>query len=38
MEIRFEHGIKETAAMQTEELRSSFLIEKLMQDDKIIYF
>ncbi|MGN6215097.1 5-dehydro-4-deoxy-D-glucuronate isomerase [Parafilimonas sp.] len=35
MEIRFEHGIKETAAMQTEELRSSFLIEKLMQDDKI---
>lgn len=35
MEIRFEHGIKETAAMQTEELRSSFLVEKLMQDDKI---
>ncbi|SFP86334.1 5-dehydro-4-deoxy-D-glucuronate isomerase [Parafilimonas terrae] len=35
MEIRFEHGIKETAAMQTEELRSSFLVDKLMQDDKI---
>ena len=39
MEIRFEHGIKETSRMQTEELRSAFLVEKLMSDDaiKLVY-
>jgi len=39
MEIRFEHGIKETSRMQTEELHSAFLVEKLMSDDaiKLVY-
>jgi len=39
MEIRFEHGIKETGGMQTEELRSAFLVDKLMNDDaiKLVY-
>jgi 4-deoxy-L-threo-5-hexosulose-uronate ketol-isomerase len=36
MEIRFEHSKKEVSRMTTEELRESFLIEQLMQDDKLI--
>lgn len=33
MEIRFQHSPKETAAMNTEALRSNFLLENLMQED-----
>src|ERR1700743_3209797 len=36
MEIRFEHSPKEVRGMTTEELRSAFLTEPLMQDDKVI--
>jgi 4-deoxy-L-threo-5-hexosulose-uronate ketol-isomerase len=36
MEIRFEHSKKEVSGMTTEEIRESFLIEQLMQDDKLI--
>lgn len=35
MEIRFEHSPKEVSGMNTSELRSAFLSEKLMQDDTI---
>jgi 4-deoxy-L-threo-5-hexosulose-uronate ketol-isomerase len=35
MEVRFESSPNEVARMQTAELRSHFLIEKLMVDDKI---
>jgi 4-deoxy-L-threo-5-hexosulose-uronate ketol-isomerase len=35
MNIRFEHGAKEVKSMSTEELRSSFLISNLMQDDTL---
>jgi 4-deoxy-L-threo-5-hexosulose-uronate ketol-isomerase len=35
MEIRFEHSPKEVQGMTTDELRSSFLTDKLMQDDNI---
>ena len=35
MEIRFQNSPKETAAMNTEELRQSFVCQSLMQDDKI---
>ena len=35
MEIRFQNSPKETAAMQKEELRKTFVCESLMQDDKI---
>jgi 4-deoxy-L-threo-5-hexosulose-uronate ketol-isomerase len=39
MEIRFESGRKETARMDTKELRGQFLIEGLMTDDtvKLVY-
>ena len=35
MEVRFQNSPKETASMSTSELRSNFLIENLMVDDKI---
>ena len=35
MEIRFQNSPKETAAMNTGELRSNFVCESLMQDDKL---
>jgi 4-deoxy-L-threo-5-hexosulose-uronate ketol-isomerase len=35
MEIRFEHSKKEVSRMTTEELREAFLVEQLMQDDKL---
>jgi len=35
MEIRFEHSPKEVRGMTTEELRSSFLTDKLIQEDAI---
>ncbi|MBS7566670.1 5-dehydro-4-deoxy-D-glucuronate isomerase [Mucilaginibacter sp. Bleaf8] len=35
MEIRFEHSQKEVSRMTTEELREAFLVESLMQDDKL---
>jgi len=35
MEVRFQNSPKETAAMNTEELRASFLIENLMVEDQI---
>lgn len=35
MELRFEHSKKEVSRMTTEELRESFLVEKLMQDDQL---
>ncbi|RFM28599.1 5-dehydro-4-deoxy-D-glucuronate isomerase [Deminuibacter soli] len=35
MEIRFQNSPKETSRMNTAELRSNFLIEKLMQDDQV---
>lgn len=35
MEIRFEHSPKEVSRMTTEELREAFLVERLMQDDKL---
>jgi len=35
MEIRFQNSPKETASMQKEELRKTFVCENLMQDDKI---
>src|SRR6201991_3181580 len=39
MEIRFEHSPKEVRGMTTEELRSSFLTEKLIAEDviKLVY-
>ncbi|MBC7901940.1 MAG: 5-dehydro-4-deoxy-D-glucuronate isomerase, partial [Gemmatimonadaceae bacterium] len=39
MDIRFQNSPKETAAMNTAELRSNFLLEGLMQDDelKLVY-
>lgn len=36
MDIRFEHSKKEVSRMTTGELRESFLIEQLMQDDQFI--
>jgi 4-deoxy-L-threo-5-hexosulose-uronate ketol-isomerase len=35
MEIRFQNSPKETSQMDTQELRSNFLIENLMQPDKL---
>ncbi|WP_158829197.1 5-dehydro-4-deoxy-D-glucuronate isomerase [Mucilaginibacter lacusdianchii] len=35
MEIRFEHSQKEVSRMTTEELREAFLVESLMQEDKL---
>jgi 4-deoxy-L-threo-5-hexosulose-uronate ketol-isomerase len=35
MEVRFQNSPKETAAMNTQELRANFLIEKLMVDDEV---
>src|SRR5437773_11061557 len=35
MEIRFANSKKETAEMTTEQLRENFLVENLMQDDKV---
>jgi 4-deoxy-L-threo-5-hexosulose-uronate ketol-isomerase len=35
MEVRFQNSVKETAQMNTSELRSNFLIENLMADDKL---
>jgi 4-deoxy-L-threo-5-hexosulose-uronate ketol-isomerase len=35
MEVRFQNSPKETAAMNTEELRQNFLIRQLMVDDQI---
>lgn len=35
MEVRFQQSPKETSQMNTQELRSNFLIENLMQDDKL---
>ena len=35
MEVRFQNSAKETAQMNTSELRSNFLIENLMADDKL---
>lgn len=35
MEVRFEHSPKEVSQMNTAELRSSFLVENLMQDDSV---
>jgi 4-deoxy-L-threo-5-hexosulose-uronate ketol-isomerase len=35
MEIRFQNSPKETAAMNTDELRENFVCQSLMQDDKI---
>ena len=36
MDIRFTNSAKETAAMQTEELRHNFLVQNLVQADKIM--
>ena len=35
MEVRFQNSPKETAAMNTEELRQNFLVQQLMADDQI---
>src|ERR1700754_5099535 len=35
MEIRFEHSPKEVRGMTTEELRSSFLTDKLIEEDVV---
>ena len=35
MEIRFQNSPKEVKGMSTEELRANFLVQQLMQDDKI---
>jgi 4-deoxy-L-threo-5-hexosulose-uronate ketol-isomerase len=35
MEVRFQNSPKETAAMNTQELRENFLVQKLMVDDEI---
>jgi 4-deoxy-L-threo-5-hexosulose-uronate ketol-isomerase len=35
MDIRFANSKKETAAMDTEALRNNFLVQQLMQDDKL---
>jgi 4-deoxy-L-threo-5-hexosulose-uronate ketol-isomerase len=35
MDIRFEHSKKEVSRMTTEELREAFLVESLMQNDKL---
>ena len=35
MEVRFQNSPKETAAMNTEELRQNFLVQQLMTDDQI---
>ena len=35
MQIRFQNSPKETATMNTAELRSNFLVENLMQEDKL---
>jgi 4-deoxy-L-threo-5-hexosulose-uronate ketol-isomerase len=35
MEVRFQNSAKETAQMNTEELRNNFLIENLMADDEL---
>ena len=35
MEIRFQQSPKETAGMNTQELRSNFLMESVMQKDEI---
>ncbi len=35
MQIRFQNSPKETKKMTTEELRENFLVEKLMEDDKV---
>ena len=35
MQIRFTTSPKETAAMNTQELRSNFLVENLMVDDEV---
>lgn len=37
MQIRFQNSPKETSRMNTEEIRSNFLCQNLMQDDKIRY-
>lgn len=37
MDIRFQNSPKETAGMHTAELRSTFLIEKLIQPDKLTW-
>lgn len=35
MEVRFQQSPKETSQMNTQELRTNFLVENLMQDDKL---
>jgi len=35
MDVRFAIGLKETQSMNTDELRGQYLVEKLMQNDKI---
>ncbi len=35
MEVRFQNSPKETAAMNTQELRENFLVQELMVDDEI---
>lgn len=35
MELRYEHSPAETKTMTTEQLRESFLVENLMQQDKL---
>jgi 4-deoxy-L-threo-5-hexosulose-uronate ketol-isomerase len=35
MEVRFQNSPKETAAMNTEELRQNFLVQQLMVDDQV---
>lgn len=35
MEIRFQHSPEETKQMNTEQLRQHFLVQQLMQDDKV---
>ena len=35
MEVRFQNSPKETAAMNTQELRQNFLVERLMVDGQI---
>lgn len=35
MEIRFQNSPGETAAMNTEQLRANFLVQRLMQDDQV---
>lgn len=37
MEIRFEHSKKEVSRMTTEELRDAFLMENIMQEDKVTF-